>query len=221
MMFPIKDRKELEKLNELVSLQSQVNEVRLQDKLGEQNFHENTKKVFEPVTDTIKNTSENLTKTMTESYINNNKAIENLNEKVLELMNNKGMIAPYLAASLVKLLKPENKSQFRLKKDLNSIKMNNFLINEGIPNTLFSNMLTFRDSNKSFKLDGDLLETMTNYDFNVDHSNQQARNLIYEFGKKMNFNIKQTQRKSDRDKSNIRLLKSPAIMASKNSTSLL
>ena len=34
--------------------------------------------------------------------------------------------------------------------------MHEFLINEGIPVTLFSNMLTFKDSIKSFKLDGDL-----------------------------------------------------------------
>ena len=129
-------------------------------------------------------------------------------------MNNNGLIAPYLASSLVNLFKPENKSQFRLKKDLNSTKMNDFLINEGIPFTLVSNMLIFRDSNKSFKLEGDLLETMTNYDFNVDHSNQKDRKLIYEFVKEMNFNIRQKGNKSDRDKSIIRLLRSPRIMAS-------
>ena len=38
-------------------------------------------------------------------------------------------------------------------------------------------MLTFRDSKKSVKLDGDLLQTITIYDFNVDHSNQQDRKL--------------------------------------------
>ena len=129
-------------------------------------------------------------------------------------MNDKGMITPYLASSLVNLFKPENKSQFRLKKDLNSTKMNDFLINEGIPVTLFSNMLLFRDSNKSFKLEGDLLKTMTNYDFNVSHSDPKDRKLIYEFGKEMKFNIRQKGRKSDRDKSMVKLLKSPAIMAS-------
>ena len=36
MLFPIKNREDLEKLNELVSLQNQVKTVRLQDKLGEQ-----------------------------------------------------------------------------------------------------------------------------------------------------------------------------------------
>ena len=45
MLFPIKNREDLEKLNELVSLQNQVKTVRLQDKLGEQNFHEDLKKI--------------------------------------------------------------------------------------------------------------------------------------------------------------------------------
>ena len=112
MLFPIKDREDLEKLNRLASLQDQLKDVRLQDKLGKQNFHKDMKKVFEPMTDAIKNTSENITKTSSEKSINNNKAIENLNEKILELMNDKGMIAPYLASSLVILFKPENKSQF-------------------------------------------------------------------------------------------------------------
>ena len=70
------------------------------------------------MTDVIQNTSENITKTLTENSINNNKAIENLNEKILELMNDKRLIAPTLASSLVNLFKPENKSQFRLKKTL-------------------------------------------------------------------------------------------------------
>ena len=214
MLFPIRNVEDLQNLNELVSLQDQVKIVRLQDKLGKQNFHEDMKKVFEPMTDTIKDVSEKITKTITETSINSNKAIENLNEKVLELMNNNGLIAPYLASSLVNLFKPENKSQFRLKKDLNSTKMNDFKINKGIPVTLVSNLLVFRDSNKSFKLEGDLLEAITDYEFNVDHSNQQDQKLIYEFAKEMNFNIREKGNKSDRDKSIIRLLRSPRIMAS-------
>ena len=89
--------------------------------------------------------------------------MENLNENVLELMNDKGMIAPYLASSLVNFFNLK-KSQFRLIKDLNSIEMNEFLISDGTPVTLYSKMLTFRDSNKTFELDGDLLATLTNYD---------------------------------------------------------
>ena len=116
MMLPIKNIEDLQKLNETVSLQNQVHKVRLQDKLGEQNYHEDAKKLFKPMSDVVKNTSENITKTLTENSNNNNKATENLSEKILELMNDKGMITPYLASSLVNLFKPENKSQFRLKK---------------------------------------------------------------------------------------------------------
>ena len=214
MLYSIKNVEDLEKLEQLASLQNQVKAVRIQDRVGKQKFHEDMKKLYEPLTDTIKNTSEKITKTITETSVKNTKAIAGLNEKVLELMNEKGLIAPYSASSLVNLFKPENKSQFRLIKDLNSTKMNDFLINDGIPVTLYSIMLISRDSNRSFILDGDLLEAITNYDFIVDHSNQQDRKLMYEFGKEMKFDIEKKGRKSGRDKGFIRLLKSPAIMAS-------
>ena len=92
--------------------------------------------------------------------------------------------------------------------------MNDFLINTNVPVILCSNMLYFRDNNRSVKLDGDLLKTMTNYKFNIDHSNPQDRKLIYEFGEEMKFDIKQKGRPSIRDKSMKKLLDSPAIMAS-------
>ena len=81
MLYAIKNNDDLQKLNQLISLKNQVQEVRLQDKLGEQTYHEDSKNFFKPMTDLMKNTSENKTKTLTENYINNNKAIENLNEK--------------------------------------------------------------------------------------------------------------------------------------------
>ena len=214
MLYSIKNVEDLQKLNELVSLQNQVNEVRLQDKLCEQNYHEDSKKIFKPMTDAIKNTSETITKTLTENSINNNKAIENLNEKISELMDEKGMIAPYLVSSLSKFFKLENKSQFRLRKDPNSTKINDFLIHRGIPVTLFSNMIIFRDSNKSFKLEGDLLKLITNYKFNANHSSPQDKKLIYEFAKEMNYDTKSIGRPSIRHKSVIKILESPAIMAS-------
>ena len=70
-------------------------------------------------------------------------------------------------------------------------------------------------------MDGDLLEAITNYDFNIYRSNQQDRKLLYEFAKEMKFNIKGKGNKSDRDKSVIRLLKSSPIMASGISTIFL
>ena len=54
MLYSIKNEDDLEKLNDLVSLQNQEKALRLQDKLGKQNFPEDMKKVFEPNTDTVK-----------------------------------------------------------------------------------------------------------------------------------------------------------------------
>ena len=67
MLYSIKDREDLKNLEELVSLENQVKVVGLQDKLGEQNFHEDMKKVFEPVTKSLENTPQNLTKAISES----------------------------------------------------------------------------------------------------------------------------------------------------------
>ena len=75
-------------------------------------------------------------------------------------------------------------------------------------------MITFRDSKKTFKLEGDLLKVITNYKFNVDRSNQQDRKINYEFAKEMNYDTKSTGRPSIRHESTIRLLDQPAIMAS-------
>ena len=186
MLYSNKNVQDLQKLNdhELVSLENQVKVLRLQDNLGEQKYHHDRNKLLEPMTDAIENTSLDITKTITETSIKNNKVIENMNEKILDLMNNKSMIAHTIASSLVNIFKPENKSQFRLREDLNSTRMNDFLMNGEIPVRIHDNMLTFRYSNRSFKLDGDLLETMTNYDINVSISNPQDGTLIYDFGKK-------------------------------------
>ena len=214
MLYPINNREDLQKLNDAVLLQNQVQEVRLQNNLGEQNYHEDINKFFKPMTDELKNTSEKITRTLTENSINNNKAIENLKEKILELMNEQGMIASYLVSSLVEVFKKDNKSQFRLRKDPNSTKLNDFLIHGTIPVTIFSNMIVFRDSNKSFRLEGDLLKVITIYKFNVDHSNPQDKKLIYQFAKEMKYDTKSMGRPSVRHNSMAKLLDQPAIMAS-------
>ena len=58
MLYPIKksmeDFKNIKKAN---SLDIQMKAVRLQDKLGELKFHEDLKKVFEPVTKSLENLS--------------------------------------------------------------------------------------------------------------------------------------------------------------------
>ena len=213
-MYPINNREDLQKLDEAVSLRNQVQEVRLQDKLGKQNFHENMKKVFEPVTKSLETTSENLTKAITDSSIKNNQAIENVNNKLLEIMNDRGILATYLMSALSKITNPENKSQFRLEKDHNSNRVNDLLMKNKIPITFCGNMLTFRDTNKQFELTGDLLEMITNKDYNVDHASLADKKLMYDFAKEMHFDMKAVGKKPTRDKTLIKLLKSPGLIVS-------
>ena len=53
--------------------------------LGEQNIHEDVKKVFEPVTKSMKDVSEEITKTLTGNSTKKNQALENLFIKLLEI----------------------------------------------------------------------------------------------------------------------------------------
>ena len=76
MLYAIKNVDDLENLNELASMQNQVKLVRLQDKLGKQNFQEDMKKVFEPVSESIEDVSEEIMETMAEKSNENNQALE-------------------------------------------------------------------------------------------------------------------------------------------------
>ena len=136
MLYAIKNNDDLENLNELVTLQNQVKAVRLQDKLGKQTFNEDMKEVFEPVTKSLENTSQDITKTITETSIKNNQEIENLNNKLLEIMNDRGIRASYLMSSLSKITNPEISSQFKVVKDSSSNRVNDLKINKTIPITL-------------------------------------------------------------------------------------
>ena len=126
MLNSFKDREDLEKVEEMTSLQDQVKVVRLQDKLGEQSFQESIDKVSERVTDTIKKTSENLPKTFTETSIKNNKTLENLNNKLLEIMNDRGILATYLMSPPSKITNPGNTSQFKLVEESSSNRVNDW-----------------------------------------------------------------------------------------------
>ena len=219
MLYAIKKNDDLENLNELVTLQNQVKTVRLQDKLGKQNFHEDMKKVFEPVTKSLENTSENLAKAITESSTKNNQAIENLNNKLLEILNDRGILASYLMSPLSKITNPENSSQFKLVKYSSSNRVNDLKIHNSIPITLYGNMLTFRDTNKQFELKGDLLEMITNSKYNVDLASLADEKLMHNFAKEMHFDTKAQGNKSTRDRTLIKLLKSPGLMVSASGVS--
>ena len=128
-------------------------------------------------------------------------------------MNDRGTLATYLMSPLSKITNLENSSQFKIVKDHNSNRVKDLLIKNTIPITLHNNLLTFRDTGKEFKLKGDLLKTITNNNYNVDHASLADRKLMYDFAKEMHFDLKAVGKKPTRDKTLIKLLKSPAIMA--------
>ena len=63
-------------------------------------------KIFEFVTQSIEITSQDITKTIMEPPNNNNKAKEKLNNELLEIMNDRGILAPYLMSPLSKITNP-------------------------------------------------------------------------------------------------------------------
>ena len=69
-------------------------------------------------------------------------------------------------------------------------------------------MLTFRDTNKQFELKTDLLKVITIENYNVDPAKLSDKQLIYDFAKEMNFDVKTTGNRSTRDRTLKKLLKS-------------
>ena len=213
-MHSIKNIEDLENLNKLVSLENQVKAVRLQERLGKQNFHEDMKKVFEPVTKSLEDVSEEVTKTKTENSITNNEALEDLNDKLLEIMNHRGIIASDLLSPLSKIHNPENFTQFKLVRDSSSKRVNDLLIHNTILITLHGNLLTFCDTGKIFEIKGDHFRMLTNKNYNVDLASLADKKLMYDFAKETNFDVKAMGNKSTRDRTPIKLLKSPSLMVS-------
>ena len=148
--------------------------------------------MFDPVTKCIKDVFGEETKTMTENSIKNNQAIENLNNKLLEIMNDRGMLASYLMSPLFKINNPEISSQFKLIKGSNSNRVNNLLIHNTIPITLHHNLLTVRDTNKVIELKGDLSKMKTN-NYNVDHASLADKKIIVRFCKRIEFRYKSSR----------------------------
>ena len=82
-------------------------------------------------------------------------------------------------------------------------------------------MLTFRDTGKEFELKGYLLKMITNNNYNVDHASLADKKIMYDYAKEMLFYLKAVDKKSTRDRTLIKLLKSPAIMASRVSNTII
>ena len=75
-----------------------------------------------------------------------------------------------------------------------------------IPLTLYNNLSRFRDTDKEFELQRDLLKLITNKNYNVDLATLPDKNPFYDFSKEMYFDEKALSNKSTSDKSFIRLL---------------
>ena len=125
-----------------------------------------------------------------EVYNNNNKALENLNTKLLEIMNDRGPTASYLLNPLSKITNLENSTQFKLLNHSSSNRVNDLLIHNTIPNIPHNKLLNFRDTGKIFELKGDLLKMITNKKYNVDLTSLQDKKLLHDFAKKMHFHVR-------------------------------
>ena len=113
-------------------------------------FREHLKNVFEPFTKTIENTSQDITKAVMETSNNNNKAPEKFNNKTSRKKNDRDILATSLMNRLSKITTPENTSQFKSIKNSNSNRVNDLLIHNTIPITLYHSLFTFRDTGKEF-----------------------------------------------------------------------
>ena len=81
-------------------------------------------------------------------------------------MNNRGILATYLMSLSSKITNPENTSHFILVEISSSKRVNDLLLHNTIPITLYNILFTFRDTGKKIELKGCLLKT--NKKYNVD-----------------------------------------------------
>ena len=99
---------------------------------------------------------------MTLTSKENNKELQKLNNKLLEILNDRGEIASHLLSPSSKITNRGNTSQFKLVKDCKSKKVNDLLMHNTKPITLYDNLLKLRDAGKLFEIEGDLLKMITN-----------------------------------------------------------
>ena len=132
-------------------MQSQVKQIRLEDRSCKQGFHYDTKQHFEPITKTLTQTSQ---KVLEEKRFRT-KAIENLDEsnkyaKTLMFLSKNGTVYPSLVRPISKLLVPKKRSQFGLDDDSDSDDWNGFLMNI-VKVRINDDRLLFRDTGVVFK----------------------------------------------------------------------
>ena len=75
-------------------------------------------------------------------------------------------------------------------------------------------MLTFRDTGREFESKRELLKMITKKNYNVNLASLQDKTLMYDFAKEWTFDTKAQGNKSTRNRTLIKLLKSPGLMVS-------
>ena len=80
-------------------------------------------------------------------------------------------------------------------------------------------MLNFRDTNEQFELKVDLLKMITNKNYNVDIDSLSDKKLMIDFAKEINLDTKVQGNKSTRNRTLIKLIKSPGLMFSASGVS--
>ena len=115
---------------------------------------------------------------MSEFPVENNQALEKLNNNLLERMNDRGIIASYLITSFYKITNPAKSTHFKLVKESNSNTVNDLLIHNSIPSTLHDNLLTFCDTGRIFELKRHILKMITNKNYNVEVASLPDKNYF-------------------------------------------
>ena len=92
-------------------------------------------------------------------------------------------------------------------------------INKTIPFTLYNKLITFRDTGKEFELKGDLKKMITKKNSNADLASLSDKKFMLDFAKEMNFDLKAQGNKATRDRTLIKLLKSPGLKVSQSGVS--
>ena len=113
---------------------------------------------------------------MIESSKENDRTLKSLNNKLLDIMNDRCIKAFYLLSPLSKIINAANNTQFKLVKDRNSNRVNDLLTHNKIPVTLHIDFVTMRDTNREFKLEGDLLKMITNENYKADLAIYRTKN---------------------------------------------
>ena len=105
-------------------------------------------------------------------------------------------MASYLLSTRSKVTDLEHASQFKPLNDPDSKGVDDLLLNERIPVILFNNLLTFPDTDKKLELEGELLEMITNKNYNVDLAKLSEKKLLFDFATERYFDEKASSNKA-------------------------